>query len=95
MKEFWDNSSKATKIRVDEVTRYNPNVPKELSEGYIPHDPPWQKQRAKVFSELLFCLKISPKKLACSYCAVGCKFEADEKKFKAIKEYPTIKGELC
>ncbi len=45
----------------------------------------------------LFCLKrvCQKKKLACSYCAVGCKFEADEKKFKAIKEYPTNQGGSC
>jgi len=59
---FWDNSSKANKIKIDDVTRYNPNVPKELSEviyHMTHHD---KKQRAKVFSELFVLLKNFSKK---------------------------------
>ncbi len=53
---------KPTKIKIDEVTRYNPNVPKELSEviyHMTHHD---KKQRAKVFSELFVLLKNLSKK---------------------------------
>ncbi len=53
---------KPTKIKIDEVTRYNHNVPKELSEviyHMTHHD---KKQRAKVFSELFVLLKDLSKK---------------------------------
>jgi predicted molibdopterin-dependent oxidoreductase YjgC len=31
----------------------------------------------------------------CSYCGVGCKFEYDDNKLKAIKDYPTNSGMSC
>jgi len=45
------------KIKVDEVTRYNPSVPKELSEIIYIMTHNDKKHRAKVFSELFVKLK--------------------------------------
>jgi len=52
----------AIKIRRDEVTRYNPEVPKELSEVIYMMTDNDKRTRARVFSELFVQLKSLSKK---------------------------------